>query len=89
MDEGISRETAKRWWLRCVACSEASVTTQNRGFGFDAPAYEQAMHAFSGGFMHLLLAHWCGTGSWICRWCRTLMYSWFGFGFNSAQAGIN
>jgi len=58
MREGISRETAKYWWLRCVACSEASMTTQMRGFGINEPAYEQAIHAFSGGFMHL--GHACG-----------------------------
>lgn len=48
----ISRKLAKYWWLRCVACSEASMTTQMRGFGFEKPVYEQAIHAFSGGFMH-------------------------------------
>lgn len=58
MSEGISREIAKYWWLRCVACSEASMTTQMRGFGINDPAYEQAIHAFSGGFMHL--GHACG-----------------------------
>lgn len=58
MSEGISRETAKYWWLRCVACSEASMTTQMRGFGINEPAYEQAIHPFSGGFMHL--GHACG-----------------------------
>ncbi len=52
MNQGVSRELAKYWWLRCVACSEASFTTQMRGFGFEEPAYEQAIHAFSGGFMH-------------------------------------
>jgi len=52
MGEGISRDAAKYWWLRCVACSEASLTTQLRGFGICEPAYEQAIHAFSGGFMH-------------------------------------
>ena len=52
MKEKISRELAKYWWLRCVACSEASMTTQMRGFGFEEPVYEQAIHAFSGGFMH-------------------------------------
>lgn len=41
-----------------MACSEASVTIQNRGFGIDEPAYEQAIHAFSGGFMHQ--GHACG-----------------------------
>jgi Putative redox-active protein (C_GCAxxG_C_C) len=58
MSEGIPRELAKYWWLRCVACSEASMTTQMRGFGISEPAYEQAVHAFSGGFMHL--GHACG-----------------------------
>lgn len=58
MTEGISRELAKHWWLRCVACSEASMTTQMRGFGINEPAYEQAIHPFSGGFMHL--GHACG-----------------------------
>jgi len=52
LNEKISRELAKYWWLRCVACSEASMTTQMRGFGFEEPVYEQAIHAFSGGFMH-------------------------------------
>ncbi len=58
MGEGISREIAKYWWLRCVACSEASMTTQMRGFGINAPPYEQAIHPFSGGFMHQ--GHACG-----------------------------
>lgn len=58
MAAGIAREAAKYWWLRCVACSEASMTTQMRGFGLDEPAYEQAIHAFSGGFMHR--GHACG-----------------------------
>ena len=58
MREVISRELAKNWWLRCVACSEASMTTQMRGLGLDEPAYEQAIHPFSGGFMHL--GHACG-----------------------------
>ncbi len=58
MSRGISRETAKYWLLRCVACSEASMTTQMRGFGINEQAYEQAMHSFSGGFMHL--GHACG-----------------------------
>ncbi|GMR01166.1 MAG: hypothetical protein BMS9Abin19_0525 [Gammaproteobacteria bacterium] len=58
MKQGISREAAKCWWFRCVACSEASMTTQMRGFGINEPAYEQAMHVFSGGFMHL--GHACG-----------------------------
>ena len=52
MSEEITRETAKYWWLRCVACSEASMTTQMRGFGYKEPVYEQAIHPFSGGFMH-------------------------------------
>jgi hypothetical protein len=34
------------------------MTTQMRGFGIYEPAYEQAMHPFSGGFMHL--GHACG-----------------------------
>jgi len=58
MSEKISRKVAKYWWLRCVSCSEASVTTQNRGFAINEPAYEQAMHVFSGGFMHQ--GHACG-----------------------------
>ncbi len=58
MSEGISRDTAKYWWLECVACSEASMTTQMRGFGIEEPVYEQALHAFSGGFMYL--GHACG-----------------------------
>ena len=58
MDEGISKDLAKHWWLHCIACSEASITTQKRGFGIEEPAYEQALHAFSGGFMHL--GHACG-----------------------------
>ena len=58
MGDGISRDLAKYWWLQCVACSEASMTTQMRGFGFEEPLYEEAMHPFSGGFMHLGYA--CG-----------------------------
>jgi hypothetical protein len=58
MSKGISRDLAKYWWLECVACSEASMTTQMRGSGFEEPVYEQALHAFSGGFMHL--GHACG-----------------------------
>jgi hypothetical protein len=34
------------------------MTTQMRGFGMEEPVYEQALHAFSGGFMHL--GHACG-----------------------------
>lgn len=34
------------------------MTTQMRGSGIDEPAYEQAIHAFSGGFMHR--GHACG-----------------------------
>jgi hypothetical protein len=34
------------------------MTTQMCGFGIDEPAYEKAIHAFSGGFMHL--GHACG-----------------------------
>ncbi|MFV1976337.1 MAG: C-GCAxxG-C-C family (seleno)protein [Candidatus Scalindua sp.] len=58
MKESISRETAMHWWHRCVSCSEASMTTQMRGFGINEPAYEQAIHVFSGGFMHT--GHACG-----------------------------
>ena len=58
LSDGISRDLAKYWWLRGVACSEASMTTQMRGFGFEEPVYEEALHAFSGGFMHLGYA--CG-----------------------------
>ncbi len=63
MNEKVSRKLAKYWWLRCVGCSEASLTTQMRGFGFEEPVYEQAIHSFSGGFMHQ--GHACGllTGS--------------------------
>jgi C_GCAxxG_C_C family probable redox protein len=57
-DNGISRQQAKYWWLNCIGCSEASMTTQMRGFGFEEPSYEQAIHVFSGGFMHL--GHACG-----------------------------
>ena len=63
MNEGVSREIAKYWWLRCVACSEASLTTQMRGFGFEEPVYEQAIHAFSGGFMHQGYASGLLTGA--------------------------
>jgi hypothetical protein len=52
VNQGPSREVATTWWLRCVACSEGSMTTQMRGFGLEETAYEQAVHAFSGGFMH-------------------------------------
>jgi len=58
MSDSVSRDIAKFWWLRCVACSEASMTTQMHGFGFKEPIYEQALHSFSGGFMHL--GHACG-----------------------------
>lgn len=58
MNDSISRDLAKFWWLRCVACSEAAMTTQMHGFGIKEPAYEQALHSFSGGFMHL--GHACG-----------------------------
>jgi C_GCAxxG_C_C family probable redox protein len=58
MSDSISRELAKFWWLRCVACSEAAMTTQMAGFGLKEPDYEQALHSFSGGFMHL--GHTCG-----------------------------
>lgn len=52
MDEKISKNIAKNWWHQCISCSEAAMTTQMRSFGLEAPAYEQAIHAFSGGFMH-------------------------------------
>lgn len=58
MSDGVSRNSAKYWWLQCVACSEASMTTQMRGFGLEEPVYEQGLHSFSGGFMHL--GHACG-----------------------------
>jgi hypothetical protein len=58
MDKGITRDLAKYWFLECTACSEASMTTQMRGFGFEEPIYEQALHSFSGGFLHL--GHACG-----------------------------
>jgi hypothetical protein len=57
-EDCISWEQSKYWWLNCIACSEASMTTQMRGFGFVEPSYEQAIHAFSGGFMNL--GHACG-----------------------------
>ena len=41
-----------------MACSEASVTTQLDAFEIKEPTYEQALHPFSGGFMHL--GHACG-----------------------------
>lgn len=65
MGNGVSREVAKHWFLECTACSEASLTTQMRGFGFEEPVYEQALHSFSGGFLHL--GHACGllTGAAI------------------------
>jgi hypothetical protein len=59
MSNGPSRDVAKYWFLRSVACSEASLTTQNRGFGAEDACYEQAVHAFSGGFMHR--GHACGS----------------------------
>jgi hypothetical protein len=43
---------AKRWWLKCISCSEASMTTQLRSVGEGHGAFEQASHALSGGFMH-------------------------------------
>lgn len=58
MSERLSKDLAKHWWLHCIACSEAAMTTQMRGFGFEESVYEQALHAFSGGFMHL--GHACG-----------------------------
>lgn len=63
MKEGVSRELARYWWLRGVACSEASLTTQMRGFGFKKPVYEQATHTFSGGFMHQGYASGLLTGA--------------------------
>lgn len=65
MSEAVSKEIAKHWWLQCAAYAEASVTTQLRGFGFEEPGYEQVLHSFSGGFMHL--GHACGllTGAAI------------------------
>jgi len=50
--------TARHWWWRCLACAEASLTTQMRGYGLAEPAYEQAVHAFSGGVLHQ--GHACG-----------------------------
>lgn len=58
MSQAVSRDMAKYWWLRCVGCAEASVTTQMRGLQLEEPAYEQALHSLSGGFMHL--GHVCG-----------------------------
>ena len=52
MAGGISRDEAKNWWLRCISCSETSVTLVNRDAGVEAPLFEQALHLFSGGFMH-------------------------------------
>jgi hypothetical protein len=58
MGEAVSKDTVKYWWLNSIACSEASMTTRMHGFGFDESLYEQAVHPFSGGFMHHGLA--CG-----------------------------
>lgn len=58
MAGGISRDEAKNWWLRCISCSETSVTLVNREAGVEAPLFEQALHLFSGGFMHQ--GHACG-----------------------------
>jgi C_GCAxxG_C_C family probable redox protein len=58
MSENSSREIAKYWWLQCVSCSEASMTAQLREFGLEDVVYEQASHAFYGGFMYL--GHACG-----------------------------
>jgi hypothetical protein len=41
----IPREMAKYWWLECVGCAEASLTTQMRGFGLENPPYEQGLHS--------------------------------------------
>ncbi len=58
MAGALSREEAKQWWLRCISCSEASATLINRDAGVEAPLFEQALHLFSGGFMHQ--GHACG-----------------------------
>jgi hypothetical protein len=70
MGDGPSRKVAAYWFLRCVACSEASMTTQMRGFGAEDSCYEQAIHAFSGGFMHRGDA--CGllTGAALAAGCE-------------------
>jgi hypothetical protein len=52
MAHQIPSELAKRWWLNCVSCSEASMTTQLRSVGADHQVFEQAAHRLSGGFMH-------------------------------------
>ena len=46
------RGVAKKWWLRGVSCSEASLTTHNRCAGIEAPLEEQASHLLSGGMMY-------------------------------------
>lgn len=46
------RGVAKKYWLQCVSCSEASFTTHNRCAGIEAPLEEQASHLLSGGMMH-------------------------------------
>jgi len=58
MNEVVSKELARWWLFRCISCSEASLTVQLRAFGIEEPLYEQALHVFSGGFMHLGYA--CG-----------------------------
>jgi hypothetical protein len=70
MGDGPSRQVDAYWFLRCVACSEASMTTQMRGFGTEDSCYEQAIHAFSGGFMHRGDA--CGllTGAALAAGCE-------------------
>ena len=52
VDEAVTKTVAKGWWGRCISCSEAAMTTQLRSFGVEESAYEQAIHAFSGGFLH-------------------------------------
>jgi len=46
------RGVAKKYFLQCVSCSEASFTTHNRCAGIEAPLEEQASHLLSGGMMH-------------------------------------
>jgi len=48
----IPSKLAKYWWLRCISCSEASMTTQLRSVGDGNQALEQASRPLSGGFMH-------------------------------------
>jgi len=52
MGSSLSREDAKKWWLRCISCSEASITQHNRSFGAELADFEQAVGLFSGGFLH-------------------------------------